>query len=337
MPAQSVTVAVVPRERFSFTQRSLDSILDGTEQPYQLVYVDGGSPPPVRDYLARRASQRNFRLVRTEHFLSPNMARNLALAEVRTKYVVFIDNDALVSPGWLTALVDCAEATGAWVVGPLYCEREPIATRIHMAGGLGDFVVQDGRRVFRESHCYYGRSVAEVRPLLYRKPVEIIEFHCVLVRMAAIQRIGLLDERLPAQAEHWDLSLLTHRAGGEVYLEPDSIVTYVPPTTFDPTDRPYFQLHWSHAWVDTSLQRFREKWDLAADDPGVESVRRWSIRHRQWTLEPYRPCSGLLGMRRSGGWRRESCRPWNKPLIAFAFPVPATRLHRPRARHEPGN
>jgi GT2 family glycosyltransferase len=288
-------VAVVPRERFSFTQRSLESILARTEQPFELVCVDGGSPPHVRDYLARQAAERKFRLIRTEHYLTPNAARNLAIAEVRTKYVVFIDNDALVSPNWLPALVDCAESTGAWVVGPLYCEREPIATRIHMAGGNGDIVVEGGRRVFRELHRYYGRSVEEIRPILRREPVEMIEFHCVLVRMEALAQIGPLDEELLAATEHSDLCLLARRSGGEVYFEPASIVTYIPPTSFEASDRPYFQLRWSHAWVDASLKRFQEKWDLTADDPGLAGARKWMILHRQKMLEPYRRVLRLFG------------------------------------------
>ncbi len=107
------TVAVVPRERFSLTRRSLETLLDHTEPGVELIYIDGGSPPEVRDYLERRSAERKFRLIRTNDYLAPNVARNMALAHVRTKYVVFVDNDAIVSPGWLAPLVDCAEATGA--------------------------------------------------------------------------------------------------------------------------------------------------------------------------------------------------------------------------------
>jgi GT2 family glycosyltransferase len=295
MVARSVTVAVVPRERFSFTQRSLESIWERTEQPFDLVYVDGGSPPPVRDYLVQQAARRGFRLIRADHYLTPNAARNLALAEVRTKYVVFIDNDALVSPNWLPPLVDCAESTGAWVVGPLYCEREPIATRIHMAGGEGDIIVNEGRRVFRESHRFYGRSVPEVRPILRREPVEMIEFHCVLVRMEAFSRLGPLDEELLGAMEHTDLCLLSRGSGGAVYFEPSSVVTYVPPSSFEASDRRFYQLRWSHAWIDASLKRFQEKWDLGADDPGLEGARKWMLYHRQLTLEPYRRALRIFG------------------------------------------
>src|SRR5688500_11578950 len=95
------TGAVVPRERCSYTKPSLDSVLANTPSGVPLVYVDGGSPSPIRRYIAAQAKARGFELIRTEHYLSPNQARNLAISRVTTKYVVFVDNDVLVEPGWL--------------------------------------------------------------------------------------------------------------------------------------------------------------------------------------------------------------------------------------------
>jgi len=74
----------------------------------------------VKHYLEVQAKQKGFHLIRTEHFLSPNQARN-SVAQVDTKYVVFVDNDLLVQrAGW--KISQCADETGAWVVGPLYFE-----------------------------------------------------------------------------------------------------------------------------------------------------------------------------------------------------------------------
>jgi glycosyltransferase involved in cell wall biosynthesis len=109
-----VTIVIVLRERFSYTRESLASIFEHTcNVPYELVYVDGGSPSHVRRFLIDAAEQHDFTLVRTPHYLPPNRARNLGLQYVRTKYVVFYDNDVIVSTGWLSALVKCAEGTAA--------------------------------------------------------------------------------------------------------------------------------------------------------------------------------------------------------------------------------
>jgi GT2 family glycosyltransferase len=321
------TVVIVPRERFSFTQRSLESILTATKRPYELLYVDGCSPAPIRNYLERQAAEHQFRLIRTDHFLAPNIARNLALMEVRTKYVVFLDNDALVSPDWLQPLEDCAESTGAWVVGPVYCEHEPIAQRIHMAGGTAEIIVEQGRRALRESHRYYGKSLAQIGPSLRREPVEQIEFHCALVRMDTFQRLGPLDEALLSAAEHTDLCLLVRAAGGEVYLEPKSVVTYVPASRFDPTDLPYYQLRWSHAWNEATLDRFGSKWDLPADDPGLCALRKWLSGHRRLAFEPSRQASRIFGRRGAKWLDKLVFAPWEEASNRVRFPAVRETSH----------
>src|SRR6266516_1506210 len=116
-----VTIVVVPREQFSKSQISLESIYAATPPPFRLVYVDGNSRSSLRRYLEQQAAARGFQLIRTENYLTSNEARNLGRREVCTEYVAFLDNDVFVQPGWLQTLLRCAVETGAWVVGPLYC------------------------------------------------------------------------------------------------------------------------------------------------------------------------------------------------------------------------
>jgi len=119
MQNQNVTLIIVPRERFSYTQKSLENIYQNTNLPFKLIYVDVNSPSQTKRYLKVQAEQKNFHLIRVNRFITPNQARNLALASVDTQYVVFIDNDVLVKPGWLEALVKCADETEACIVGQI--------------------------------------------------------------------------------------------------------------------------------------------------------------------------------------------------------------------------
>ena len=134
-----VTVVVIPRERFSTSERSLTNLFAHTAQPFRLIYVSAGAPSAVQRYLEAASQEMQFRLI-TTGYLSPNRARNVALREVTTEYVVFIDNDALVTPGWLDGLVRCAEETRAAIVGPLYLIGEIEHKQIHMAGGTLHFM-----------------------------------------------------------------------------------------------------------------------------------------------------------------------------------------------------
>jgi GT2 family glycosyltransferase len=261
-----VTVVVVPRERFSYTERSLENIYNETDSPFNLVYVDGNSPTKIKRYLESQSREKGFKLVRTEHFLSPNQARNLGLSHVETKYVVFVDNDVLVKKGWLEALVQCSEETGAWVVGPLCLQGEDFKT-IHMVGGTFDFREKNGKRWLVERRPFMRLPLAKVESRLQRGPTELVEFHCMLVRAEAFRQVGLLDENFWSMSEEDDFCLCVSQAGQAIYFEPASVMTYVAPSVSQLTwtDLPFFFIRWSDHWCRISVERFREKWNLTED------------------------------------------------------------------------
>jgi hypothetical protein len=121
-------------------------------------------------------------------------------------------------PGWLDKLVECAETTGAWIVGPMYLIGEPGREEIHLASG--DARVEEGPtgRRFVERHRFAGKRLADIRAHLVRMPCELVEFHCMLVR-----------------------------TGGEVYFEPDSIVTYITGGRFSWADYAFYFWRWADA------------------------------------------------------------------------------------------
>ncbi|MBW4557400.1 MAG: glycosyltransferase [Trichormus sp. ATA11-4-KO1] len=270
MTDPQVTIIVAPRERFSHTRNSLESIYQYTEYPFQLIYVDGNSPPHIQRYLQEQAQEKGFELIRTNHYLCPNHARNLGLRQVNTKYVVFIDNDVEVTSGWLKALVDCAEQTGATIVSPLICQYQPLHTEIHCAGGESGVKVETKgettKRRIIEKIYQQGRQVADVRPQLQRQKTGLAEFHCMIVRTEIFEKLGLLDEALLNTKEHVDLCMLVTEAGGSIYIEPESIVTYVPGPPVKWSDLHFYMLRWSDGWEMASLKRLSEKWNLTEDE-----------------------------------------------------------------------
>ncbi|BDA67177.1 glycosyl transferase family 2 [Rivularia sp. IAM M-261] len=287
MAEPQVTIVVVPRERFSYTKQSLESIYDCTTVPFKLIYVDGNSPAKVHQYLQEQAQEKNFELVRTDYYLSPNHARNMGLAKVSTKYVVFLDNDVIVSPNWLEALVQCAEETGATVIGPLMCHEEPVHEVVHCAGGETHIIVDaTGRRRLREKMYKQGHQVADVLPKMQRTQTELCEFHCMFVRTQIFERLGMFDERILNSKEHLDFCMNVIQAGETVYFEPASVITYVPMVPLKWTDLHFYMLRWSDAWELASLSRLREKWGLAEDGYFQHKYKSLGWRRRDTILSP---------------------------------------------------
>ncbi|MEW5860939.1 MAG: glycosyltransferase [Cyanobacteriota bacterium] len=298
-----VTIVVSPRERFSYARESLESIYEHTSVPFKLVYVDGGSPAHIQRYLQQQASEKGFQIIRTDYYLTPNRARNLGLSQVTTKYLVFIDNDVIVSPGWLESLVQCAEETNATVVGPLTCQDTPVHEIVHFAGGEAHIwlekVGENPRRRLREKMYKQGQRVADVRPKLKRQQTELAEFHCVLVRTEIFEKIGLLDEQMFNTKEHLDFCMTVVEAGGSVYFEPACLVTYVPGPPLQWSDMLFYMLRWSDAWELNSLHRLRDKWNLDEDGYFKYRYKRLGWRRYMTILTPIarRLSLGLAGGR----------------------------------------
>jgi GT2 family glycosyltransferase len=300
--APEVTIVVVPRERFSVALRSLDTLYQHTDHPFDLVYVDGNSPALLRDRLRHEAARRAFRLLRTEHYLSPNRARNLGVREATTPYVVFVDNDVIVTPGWLEALISCAHDTGAWVVGPLAFEGDLADGMVHNAGGFCHFEGAPGRRHLVQDNRYGHRHLSELPGGLRRFAVDYVEFHCVLVRRDAFDAIGPLDEGLLSTREHLDLCLQVAAHGGEVWSDCSSLVTYDNPPPVPLRDLPFFMLRWSEAWNVASLRHFVAKYEL---DPAYVD-RASGMRERRRIV--VRPASEMV--RRHLGDRPAAATKW---------------------------
>ena len=297
-----VTIVVGARERFSAAAATLDALYAVTPGPFRLVYVDGGSPASVARRVRERATARGFTLIRTEHYLSPDSARNMGFEQVHTPYVVFLDNDVIVAPGWLDALLACAEETGAAIVGPVYCIDRPVHTKVHMVGGVAHVEERDGTRRFVEEHSAMYHPLAELRPSLTRAATEQAEFHCMLVRTETMRVLGPLDERFCAVPEaQIDLCLAVRGRGERVFVEPAALVTYDRPRRLRAYDVPYFLWRWSRTRCERGLEHFRRTWRLDADDPYVTRQLRFMSSHRHRAMRAFPPLIPLwLGLRLLG-------------------------------------
>jgi GT2 family glycosyltransferase len=323
------TICVVPRERFSIALGSLTELVEGLPAPFRIVYVDGGSPKGVRDALGRMAEQHDFTLLRTDHLLIPNEARNLALRRVDTEFVAFVDNDVFLSPGWLPTLEAAADRHGAAVVAPVYgISRDDRAkVVIHIAGADNHIVVEDGRRHYRIDSPDEGADPADVMPHLTPRPTEQAEFHCFFARTEAIHAIAPLDEGLRSMNEHLDATLRIREHGGTIWLEPAVFVTYQIPSRLKWSDLPFHVLRWSRPWNEASIRRFHAAWDIDADDP----TSAWLLRQADYTrYRSYRPYRSAMG--RIQAYRGRHSRPLPDRVIT---PVIVRREEARRRRGRP--
>jgi hypothetical protein len=281
-----VTLVCTPRDHHSHAVESLDALLAHTDPPFELVYVIGRAPDDVRGEVRRRVGDVGGTFIEWRDYLVPNHARNLALDHVNTEYVVFIDNDALVGAGWLPPLVDCADATGAAIVGPLQLIGPLEQQAVHLAGGFIDLDDSLRPRRFRSTHRHQGRRVDEIAADLRRERCDFAEFHCMLARAETLERIRPLDEHFLSVREVEDLCFTVEADGGTIWFEPGSVVTFLPPEEVRGPDLGYLIRRWSERANQASFEHFCVKWDL--DRQLIAERRAFSNNLRRVAFERWR-------------------------------------------------
>ena len=265
---------------YSRSLESLESLWASTNEPFRLVWVASGVPRQMRAKLEKYARERQFTLIVTSRYLTPNQARNVGLSAVDTEWVAFVDNDVIYEFGWLEKLLACSVETQAAVVGPLYCIGEPSRNRIHMAGGQSRIVETAEGRDLSETHYFHERDLAEVGNQLTRTKVELVEFHCMLVKMSVLQRTGPLDEGLTALCEHNDICMKVQALGEEVWFEPAARVTYLP-TVETLADYLCFCYRWRDSASRATIKHFWASWNLTSNSPAALELMRFTTEHRK--------------------------------------------------------
>ncbi len=106
-----------------YTKLLVPSILKHTRPPFELIFIDIGSLDGTADYLAGVAtvhSMTRVEVVRTPTDLGIQDACQEALAKARGEFLVLLNNDTVVTNGWLNQLLGLLNfSSTVGMVGPM--------------------------------------------------------------------------------------------------------------------------------------------------------------------------------------------------------------------------
>jgi GT2 family glycosyltransferase/glycosyltransferase involved in cell wall biosynthesis/SAM-dependent methyltransferase len=215
--AEPVVSIVIPvHARADLTKACLRAIAANTDAPtYEVIVIDDAADADNRR-LWRTVE--GARIIVNEQNLGYLRSVNLAAAQAKGRYVVPLNNDTEVQPGWLSALVECAEsAPDIGIVAPklLY----PDGT-LQEAGAI---IFQDG------SGWNYGRGQdPEAATFNYVRDIDYGSGACLLVGADLWRELGGYDELyLPMYYEDTDLCFAARASGCRVVYEPTARVVHI--------------------------------------------------------------------------------------------------------------
>lgn len=247
------TVVAVSYNAIDTTKKCVEALRAAHDPalPMELVFVDNGSTDGSAEWLAE---QPDVRLIRNADNAGAPRARNQGFAVARGRWIVCMDNDAIVTPGWLRRLLHHAQVDArSGCVGPV-SNRAAHGQEIPFAGGTDPASLQ---RFADGLHAAYARKA---------EPHNILTSFCLLFRRELLEAIGGFDERFsPWGYEDDDFTLRATLAGYRNRIARDVFVRHE---------------HYEHGekavrhaeLLLRNWRRFAEKWAGTADVPYGDSA-----------------------------------------------------------------
>ena len=213
VPQVSIVIPVF--NKIAYTAACLRSLAEHAEGiALETIIVDDGSSDATSQRLAQIEGIRVHRNAQNLGFVgSCNAGATMAHGE----FIVFLNNDTVVTAGWLRALLDCfAQESDAGLVGSKLIYPDG---RLQEAGGI---VFSDG------SGWNYGRFGDPADPRYnMRREADYCSGAAIMLPRALFERLGGFDARYaPAYYEDTDLAFAVREAGKKVLIEPRSCVVH---------------------------------------------------------------------------------------------------------------
>ncbi|MFZ4561621.1 MAG: glycosyltransferase family 2 protein [Saprospiraceae bacterium] len=239
-----VSVIVPVHDQLAFTLDCLKSIaLSAPATPFEVLVVDDASQETTREALGGIKGLRLISHSENEGFIR---SCNTGAQAAKGQYLLFLNNDTVVMPGWLDTLVETfAQIPGTGLVG----------SRLVFPDGTlqeaGCLIWQDG------TPWMIGRfQDADLPAYHYAREVDYCSGASLMIPRTLFDELGGFDTHYcPAYCEDADLGLKVRQHGYRVIYQPFSTV-----------------IHWEgmsngrsthtgvKAWQTINIQKFRKRW-----------------------------------------------------------------------------
>jgi GT2 family glycosyltransferase len=248
-PTRLVSIIILALNQLKHTRACLESIAAHTPSPHEVIVVDNGSTDDTPAFLKSwQAEHANCTVICNESNRGFAAGNNQALAVARGEYILLLNNDTVVTAGWLEAMLAVyARHPETGLVGP-------VSNQVSGPQLVREAVYENLAEMHEFAKGYVGANAGESFEV-----VRAVGF-CLLATRAVITKIGGLDETFGSgNFEDDDFCLRARFAGFHVRIARDAFVHHAGSQTFA-GEKIDYRVSMLRNW-----DIFRTKWQLPAE------------------------------------------------------------------------
>jgi GT2 family glycosyltransferase len=199
--------------------QAIRSVVEKTAyREYELVLVlsGNGTPGPLPETTVRALDGTRHRVITLERLGLFNFSASInagAAAALGEHLVLFNDDLEVISPEWLTALLEYSQEPGVGAVGPKLLYPDGRLQHVGIVLGVAGVA----------AHAYHqhpGVSPGYGGSVMMARNYSAVTGACLMTRRAVFEEVGRFDERLPTDFNDVDYCLRVQRAGYRVVYTP---------------------------------------------------------------------------------------------------------------------
>lgn len=246
-----VSIVILTYNNLELNKLCLQSILNTTAYPnYEIIIVDNHSTDGTREYLEKfRNENPSVKVIFNRENLGFAAGNNVGMKAASGDYIVLLNNDTVITRGWLTAMCKHLENDPALgMCGPVtnsIGNEAKIAVTYHSINELHQF-----------AYDYTTRHLCEE----YRS-VNVLALFCTMIKKQVIDACGYLDENYGiGMFEDDDYSEMAKSKGFSLTIAEDAFVHHFEGVSFkkleDETfntifqeNKTFFEKKWKTKWI----------------------------------------------------------------------------------------
>jgi len=220
--APHISIVIPVHNQLQFTRQCLESIENNTEPGrYEVIVVNDASTDGTAEFLRSWSGVKPWLRVVT-NFENRGFAKscNQGAGQATSNYLLFLNNDTLVTPGWLSPLVQTLEEhPDIGIVAPKLIF--PDGTIQHCGKVWGEWQLPCSH----PDHIYYrdsGNAVHVLRP----RDFQMLTGACLLLRREEFFHYGPFDEQYENGWEDDDLCYAYREQGMRIHYCPTATVVH---------------------------------------------------------------------------------------------------------------